>query len=61
MTKAIDLKQGDEFMFKGELHRVTVNEAGVYPERKIYTYVVARPRTAPLVFWFPENENITLV
>lgn len=60
MTKAKDLKTGDEFLYNGEIHRVTVNEAGIYPERKIFTYVITRPRTAPLIFWFPENEEITL-
>lgn len=63
IVRAADLKKGDEFIYQGELHRVTVNEADAYnseAERKIYTYVVERPLTAPFIIWWPNDEQITL-
>lgn len=63
IVKAKDLRKGDEFTYRDELHRVTVNEAPTYAdedERKIYTYVIARPRTAPFIIWLPAEEDVTL-
>lgn len=63
IVKAKDLKKGDEFMYRDELHRVTVNETDQYSEdgeRKIYTYVVARPRTAPFILWLPAEDDVEL-
>lgn len=59
---AKDLHKGDEFMYNGELHRVTVNEVDPYNPagRKVLSYVVVRPRTAPYVIWFTASEEIKL-
>lgn len=62
IVRADELKPGDEFMFRDELHRVTVNESNTFhrEERKIYTYVVERPRTAPFIIWWPNDQSVTL-
>lgn len=62
IVKAKELQVGDEFIYRDELHRVTVNEPDQYgtEERKVYTYVVERPRTAPFIIWFPAEESVTL-
>ena len=62
IVRAEELKKGDEFMYRGELHRVTVNERNTFhgEERKIYTYVVERPRTAPFIIWWPNDQKVTL-
>jgi len=62
-VRADELKKGDEFFFRGELHRVTVNNPDPYngdEERKIYTYVVERPRTAPFIIWWPNDQVVTV-
>jgi hypothetical protein len=60
--RADELKKGDEFFYRGELHRVTVNHPSLYTEgeRKIYTYVVERPLTAPFVIWWPNDQTVTV-
>lgn len=60
IVRAADLKKGDEFLYRGELHRVTVNDEWGNEERKVYTYVVERPLTAPFVIWLPNDEEVTL-
>lgn len=60
IVKASELKKGDEFIYQGELHRVTVNDEYGDEERKIYTYVVERPRTAPFIIWWPNDQEVTL-
>lgn len=60
IVRAAELQKGDEFMYRGELHRVTVNDEWGEEERRIYTYVVDRPRTAPFIIWWPNNQEVTL-
>lgn len=63
IVRAEDLRKGDEFMYRGELHRVTVNEPDAYSEegeRKVWTYVVERPRTAPFIIWLPKDHQVEL-
>jgi hypothetical protein len=59
-VKAIDLKKGDEFMFQGELHHVTVNEVRDGDSRNIWTYAVERPRTAPIIIHMANNEEVAI-
>jgi hypothetical protein len=60
IVRAKDLKFGDEFMFQGELYRVTLNESASFhnEERKIWTYVVERPRTAPFIIWWANDQEV---
>lgn len=60
IVRAAELQKGDEFMYRGELHRVTVNDEWGEEERRIYTYVVDRPRTAPFIIWWPNDQEVTL-
>lgn len=59
-VRAADLKKGDEFFYRGELYRVTVNDEYGDDERKIYTYVVERPLTTPFIIWWPNDQTVTL-
>jgi hypothetical protein len=57
--KAIDLKAGDEFEYRDEPYRVTVNEE-FNGERKIWTYAVHRPRTAPFIIFWPNDHEVEI-
>lgn len=60
-VQAKDLRAGDEFIFNEELYRVTVNDPGEKEgERRVMTYVVERPRTAPINFWLADDKDVVL-